>query len=445
VSRLHLSTLVAGLLAAGLSPAPAQAEPPAPGSPEAKPAAPAAASQNQSAPAAPQAPSPAETRDREVQELKRIIDDLRKRVDELEKRPTPPAPPVTPPTPPDPQTPPPDLPPPSPPPIGAGATQLPNISAIGNIQFRAGDSGFIPNRGRFNFNEFELAFQDAVTPKLRYDVFLAAAKEEDFVVGLEEGFLTASALAKGLSARAGRIRTPFGKFNRLHPHQWRHITQPTVISAYLGPEGLLTDGAVAEYRLPFRKLFAQFELGRWETSSEAEDGFGFAGGGTGGWSGRLWLGKEVGRDRELELGFSRYMGRGQVDGFGRKSQAVNGFDLTYRTYPDAYRRLFLTLEMLLHETDGIRNDTKRSLGGFATAAYRWNRYWEAGVRGDYAKFPFPLKGREIAGSLFVTKYLTEQTSLRVEYRHADSTGFGNTNGIFFQVLFGSGPHAHPLQ
>lgn len=163
--------------------------------------------------AAPQAPQPVpakDTRDEEIQLLKKQLADIQRRLEELEKakdqKPETPAPTPEP-------TPAPEAP-------KASATLLPNISVVGNIIFRGGDRSTIEGRGRTNFEEFELAFQDDFAPGLRYDAFLSAAKGEDWKLGLEEGYVTATRLAQGLSARVGRIRTPVGKFNTLHPHSW---------------------------------------------------------------------------------------------------------------------------------------------------------------------------------------------------------------------------------
>jgi hypothetical protein len=191
-------------------------------------------------------------------------------------------------------------------------------------------------------------------------------------------------------------------------------------------------------------------LGAWQTASEAEDGLGFGAGEMGAYSARVWLGKELGRDRELELGVSRYQGNGDVEvppGSGtvlRRKRSLTGVDLTYRSYPSAFRRLILTAELLNHQTR-LPGGTSNSLGGFAYAAYRWNKYWEGGIRADYTRFPFPLDSYDWGGSLFLTKYLTEQTSLRLEYQYTRSPLLGTGNGIYFQILFGSGPHVHQLQ
>ncbi len=362
-------------------------------------------------------------------------------MEDLEKKPEPqPVPPPVP-TPTDPG-------PTAPPGVGrgGGATLIPNIRVIGNLTLGGGDTRRVPNRGRFNFNELEIAFQDAVAPKLRYDIFLAAAKEEGWSVGLEEGFLTAAAIYPGLSARLGRIRTPIGRFNPQHPHQWPFITQPSVQGALFGPEGLVSDGAVLEYVLPVRGLFARAELGAWQTTSEAEDGLGFGAGENGAYSGRLRLGKALTRDQELELGFSRYQGNGEVRN-GNRKRSLTGLDLTYRAYGQGYRRLVLSAELLNHQTRYL-GQGKNAMGGFAYGTYRWDRYWEAGARVDYTRFPYQgigSGGYDWGASLFMTKYITEQTSLRLEYQHTRSPQLGSGNGIFFQILFGSGPHAHNLQ
>jgi hypothetical protein len=455
MTRLNPALLAAGIAALGLAAAPARAADPSPPPPkksrkakkDVRPS--AGATPAAAAPAAVPAAEPAgaeDPRDQQIRELREIVDQLRKRVDDLEKRPGTPAPETPPGTPPETPAPEPQPATETPPaaPQGGGATFLPNISAIGNVVLGVGDTKRVPNRGRFNFTEFELAFQDAVSPKLRYDVFLAAAKEEGWGVGLEEGFVTATAISPGLNARLGRIRTPFGKFNALHPHSWPFVTQPSAVTAFLGPEGLNADGAVAEYTFPTKGFFLRGELGAWQTASEAEDGLGFGGGDLGAYSGRLWIGPDLGRDRELELGISRYQGRGDTDAFGRRRKDLTGVDLTYRAYPGGYKRLLASAEVFNHRTSLPGPDANR-LGGFAYLTYRPSQFWEWGVRGDYTKFPYPVKGYDWGGSLWLTRRLTEQTSLRLEYQYTRSPLLGTGNGLYFQLLFGSGPHTHSLQ
>jgi hypothetical protein len=377
-------------------------------------------------------------RDQKIDDLTRVIEELRKRVEELEKRPAA-APAPTPAPAPEP------APGGVPAPTGGGATLLPNISALGNVIFRGGDTKGTEGRGRFNLQEVEFAFQDRVAPNLRADFFLSAEKEEDWTAAIEEGYLTYSNILgiAGLSTRFGKLRTPFGKLNPTHPHTWRFIDQPSVITAFLGPDGLNSDGAVLQYLLPIKGVFANLEIGRWQTTSPTEDGRGFGGDGNDAWSGRLWLGKEIGRDRELEIGYSRYQGTGTPEGFpGETRLAINGVDLTYRAFPSAYRRLLIQAEGIQHQTTG---GGKTRYGGYLNAALQLNQFYEIGARGDYTRFPFPVAGHESAVSAYLTRYLTEQTSIRLQLRHGTRPDDGTFNEAFLQFLFGFGPHSHLLQ
>ena len=72
-------------------------------------------------------------------------------------------------------------------------------------------------------------------------------------------------------------------------------------------------------------------------------------------------------------------------------------------------------------------------GGYLDLAYRPNRYYEGGVRGDSTRLPFPQDGQESAISAYVTRFLTEQTSLRLQVRHVklpDNVYFYSRNLIF---------------
>jgi hypothetical protein len=397
------------------------------------------------APPAPAAGEPAEpSADERIRELEEQVRRLLERIEQLEKN-QPAAPPAEPPAPTEPAPTEPAPAEPAPAPAPGGATLLPNISGIGNFKFSAGDTKGTEGRGKFRLSEFEFGFQDRVAPNMRVDAFLAAAQEEGWEAGLEEAYLTWTTPLgmKNLSARIGRQRTLFGKLNPQHPHTWLHVTQPPVVGAFLGPEGLNSDGILLQYLLPLGGNFLNLELGRWETASEAEDGLGFAGGEQGAYSGRLWFGREIGRDRELEIGLSHYMGRGDVEGLDRQRLAVTGLDFTYRNYPSAYQRLLLQGELFQHSTGGFSK--RRRHGGYLTLAKRFNRYYEAGLRGDYTRYPYPTPGHESGGSLFLTRFLTEATALRLELRHGSRPEDGTYNEAWLQILTGFGPHSHNIQ
>jgi len=148
-------------------------------------------------------------------------------------------------------------------------------------------------------------------------------------------------------------------------------------------------------------------------------------------------------DQELELGLSTYLGRGEVTGDGRQDLYVSGLDFTYRNFPSAYQRLLLQGE-LIRPTTGNFGDHAR-IGGYLTLAKRFSQYFEAGLRGDYTHYPYPTSGHESAASLFLTRFVTEQTALRLELRHGARPVDGGYNELWLQLLTGFGPHSHNLQ
>jgi hypothetical protein len=480
VKPLSSIALAAGLIAPALLAGAARADQPAAQPPQAgQPAragdAKGPASQS-TGPAGPDAKPAEDPRDRKIRELEQIIADLAKRVSELERHPAapagsvqlkqpnpqPPAPvpppgepmPVPPPGEPGPQpVPPGEGPQPVPPgevpagPAGASATLIPNLSVIGRVEFRAGVKPIVENRGHLGMAELEIALQDAVAPAMRYDIFLTAERDDEFRLGIEEAYMTASRLGPGLTGRAGIMRVPFGRFNPTHAHTWFFITEPSVIRAFLGPDGLRADGGVLEkqFHIPLKDVFARAELGGWRTTSETEDRYGFTGGKGGAASGRLWFGKAITKDKDIEVGFSRFQGRGPVNGFGRKMLAIDGMDVVYRSYPSAEKRIWLQGEALVHETWLNDDSLKARFGMFFFGAYKWSQFWEFGGRFDWTQYPFGFSGSETAGSLWLTKFITEQTSLRVQYTHAVSPEVHSNDEFFLQLLFGSGPHSHNIQ
>ena len=433
------SNTVSPIAASVLAPAQSPSQPAAGG--QAAPAAPAPAVAALAADAAePAVPATPEER---IKALEERVQQLLDRIDQLEKKQAPPAPEAPAPPPEAPTEP--TAPTETPPAPTGGATLLPNISAIGNFKFAGSDSKGTAGRGKFRLAEFEIGLQDRVAPNLRLDAFLSSEQAEGWRYGVEEAYLTwTNPLGvKSLSTRIGKQRTPFGKLNPQHPHTWLYVTQPSVITALLGPDGLNSDGILGQYLVPIGGNFLNLELGRWETASQAEDGLGFAGGQKGAYSGRLWFGKEVGRDRELELGLSHYNGSGDVQGIGHTRLQINGLDFTFRSYPAAYQRLLLQGELIQHSTGGFNAHPR--VGGYLTLAKRFNQYYEGGLRGDYTRYPYPTPGHESAASLFLTRFITEQTAVRLELRHGARPEDGGFNEAWLQILTGFGPHSHNLQ
>ncbi|HSN93091.1 MAG TPA: hypothetical protein VLS93_17805, partial [Anaeromyxobacteraceae bacterium] len=143
----------------------------------------------------------------------------------------------------------------SPPQAGAGPFArlllLPDLSAVGSfaLAWNGWDVGALsprdgpyapsPDEPAFLFEEVELAIQAAVDPYARADLFVALGPDG---AAVEEAFLTTLGLPAGLQLRAGRIRSPFGRANPLHPHARDFLDAPLATERLLAPEALVGTG-----------------------------------------------------------------------------------------------------------------------------------------------------------------------------------------------------------
>ena len=165
-----------------------------------------------------------------------------------------------------------DPPPPPPPPGGqqpaaptqpqpaAGSSKAfnPDISVIGNFIAAAGKNEVSPSPP-FQLSEVEVAFQAVVDAYARADFFLAFGPDE---IGVEEGYITFTALPWNLLAKAGRMRAPFGKVNALHTHALPSADRPLVSSNLVGgEEGFADDGMSISHLVNNPHLFLELTEG----------------------------------------------------------------------------------------------------------------------------------------------------------------------------------------
>ncbi len=385
-----------------------------------------------SAPTAPAAPSVT------IEDLQRQIEQLREEIAKLkasrQNAPAPAEAPVPSEAPAPEETP---APAPAPAP-GGGATFLPDISAIGNVVGRFSNKPE-PDRNKLLLDELEIGIQSNPYPKMHVDAFLSA-EQPGFQLELEEGILTLQQLGNTpFSAKLGKMRTPFGKLNPRHPHQWPFVDQPAVMTAFLGEDGLNTNGADLLYLLPTgSKLFANLEVGRWDVSSDSP----FSNTLT---TSRLWTSKALGDLAEAELGASYAIGREAPDGIGRRNPLhLMGVDFTYRSWPDVYKRWLLMAEWM-RQTRSLADGSGSAQGYYGLLEYQLNRYWKAGLRYDWTQFPFPSTDTANGISAILTNQLSEGTFLRLQLTHGKDAEFGNINRALLQFVYGIGPHTHPLQ
>jgi hypothetical protein len=313
----------------------------------------------------------------------------------------------------------------------------PDISAIGNIVNQTLLENKIKNE--FFIKEFEFAFQGYLYPSIRADIFLTAhgpkfgANHEHGVEGnhigldLEEAYVSLLNIWGGFSGKIGRKYIEFGKFNPLHAEQWLYVDPPKVIQNMFGTENLIGDGGQIEFLFPLPFLlriqggiFRNFE-GPFQDvfySSRAFSSFGIS---------------------EFELSF----GTSYVGGKTEKEFAnFIGGDITL-DYIKGYTKLTFILEPILAVNE------KSKFAGFYSSLFYSTRRFQAGFRIDGAE---PHKETEeehtenkisFGISPIFAFLLTETTKIRFQYSFFPSEKPKHT--IFFQLIFGLGPHSHVLQ
>lgn len=129
---------------------------------------------------------------------------------------------------------------------GSGPTNprlLPDISVVGDLGFDLSRRSTQEDGRRFTVREIEVAFQAAVDPYFRGDVFVGYSDLEG--VSIEQAYLTATALPWQVEGRLGRFIMPFGKQNLTHRHDLHTIDYPYVLQRFLGEEGLKGTGLYA--------------------------------------------------------------------------------------------------------------------------------------------------------------------------------------------------------
>jgi hypothetical protein len=289
---------------------------------------------------------------------------------------------------------------------------------------------------------------------------------EDARVGIEEIYASiVRGLPLDLNIRFGKYRVEYGKFNRLHPHQWPFATQPLPQVAFLGEEGLNDLGISVSVLLPTGDLYTALTAdilsgepvgeaaGIEDTTDRAPYYSATA---------RLMGFLPIGDDSDLELGLSGYTG--VHDPYNKDRFLYLNVDFKFKYRPSSYTSLTLQGEYL-HNTRKARQNTDleryldpagnpdrvtiNSSGFFVFANFQWSRIYTIGARYDWTQTPYSTNETAQAISGFLGYYPVEETlGLRVHYQFTRTQMGSNTQSVNFvglQVLFSLGAHkAHPF-
>jgi len=323
------------------------------------------------------------------------------------------------------------------------AAELPDISVVGNIIGIDGNDKNEDDLERIVVQEAEIALQGYLYPGIRADVIAAYDRHEGtYEAELEEAYVSfLETPVPDLSVRVGKKLTDFGKINPQHPHHWHYVDRPAVLESYFGGHGLTGQGANLSYLLP-APFFAQLDCGIWDIDSSSHShGGNILGLAEEMQTARLWASHELSENQELEWGLSGVKGYGaHVDDHTDKVE-IGGVDVTYRHLGTGYERWILQSEFLFLDREIPAGELER-FGFYSFVNYRWDKNWDMGARYDYYESPFPGDATEAFLSGILTVSLTETTKLRLQYRRNLED---DCDAVFLQVLFGIGPHSHPLE
>lgn len=333
----------------------------------------------------------------------------------------------------------------------------PEISVTGDIVggLRAPDGGdsetsAIPR-------EFEFSFQAALDPYTRTKVFVSHEQEleiaglEDVLGGeegeegeegghggvhLEEAYVYWVGLPGAIGLKAGKFRQEVGLYNRWHTHALFEVERPLATVALFGDDGLIQTGA--SLTLPSFTVGPATQTAWFEAT--AADNKLFDGGSGFSYLGRLQSFFDVGAASYLQIGANGLLGG---DDDASLDSRLLGLDVLFRWAPPGrslYRELTLKGEWYWAERDfGDLEETGK--GGYAQAAFRFDRRWIAGFRADY------LDNFAAEGSVFqlvpsVTWWQSEWLRLRLQYNYLKPEGSGGNHSLLFQTVWAVGPHKH---
>ncbi len=337
----------------------------------------------------------------------------------------------------------------------AGSSLLnPNISVIGWFQAEAGDRTDLEGSQAFALREAELGFQAAVDPYSRADFFIAVSPEEG--IDLEEGYLTLLTLPAGLSAKLGKFRNSFGKFNRTHPPETPFGDRPLAAERFLGEEGLSGMGGSVSWLIP-NPLHVYLNLdGEVTNTPERVEAPAFD----------AYRGKDLLYTTRLSTFFDMgettnlTLGGSYANGSNGSAQAESlspvealrtqlyGADVTFRWKNPRraiYRSLLVQAEFMERAAEQLSGPFTVSRGAFAYFDYQFVRRWHLGARYDWSESLEITDAHATGGLGFVTFTPSEFSLLSLQGSRHDLEDGSHETRYLFKTTFNIGPHgAHPF-
>jgi hypothetical protein len=331
---------------------------------------------------------------------------------------------------------------PEPVPQGGGAPASskvfnPDMAVVGNMLGAAG-TNHVENSPALELDEAEASFQAVVDPYARGDFFVSFGPDGAEV---EEGFITFTALPGGLLAKAGKIRSAFGKVNTMHTHVLPWTDRPLVTRNLVGGDEGISDAGLSVSKLLVNPLFfleATGEVLRGESGVFLGNERSHVS-----YTGRLRGYRDLTEGTNLDLGTSFAWGHTDLAPDDDATRRLIGVDATFRWRPlrRAIYRRFVGRTELIWNQDHLTTGNTTAFGMYASGEYQFAQRWFAGLRYDHSDRPLAAGPADKGGALTVTFWPSEFSQVRGQYRHTRYGQEGESaNEFLFQFLFSIGAH-----
>jgi len=328
---------------------------------------------------------------------------------------------------------------------GAGGSSSkalnPDISVTGDFIGVAGHNP-VQYSPSLQMHESEVGLQAILDPYARGDFFLSFGENG---VNLEEGYITFTALPAGLVARAGKMRTAFGKVNTLHNHALTWADRPLVTNNLAGGEDGISDAGLSVQRILPAPKGIFLELTGQLFRGDSADVFTASAKNDVSAVGHLRTYKDLSESTNLDLGFS--YARGHNDLGSNFLTRLYGVDSTVRWKPlrrSIYHSFVLRSEFIWSQRQQLPFE-QRAFGLYTSVDYQLGRRWFVGGRYDRSGRNRLANTTDTGGSIVLTYWPSEFSLVRGQYRFTRYAGNIDTHELLMQVLFSLGAHgAHPF-
>jgi hypothetical protein len=310
----------------------------------------------------------------------------------------------------------------------------PAVTVFGNFTGRLDSDGVVNEEGdaiddRFNLREIELDFRAAIDAWADGVLMVALESESpgEYEIGIEEGYATLKRLPGleaaplGLRLTAGRFRPEFGRMNQVHTHDLPQTTRPRSLVTFLGEEGFVENGILAEAYIPTpgdnNSLAASMAVlnGGSIAVGEDNDGENLA------FNGHLEWFWDLAPGHDLELGSSIWSGKS--DAAGDLDSRLYGADFTYKWKPyrqGEWRSFLLSGELYVADLDEVGGGSSTPMGYYLWTQYQINGNNYVGVRYDFAEQLDDEDAETDSYAAFWSYYTTEFLRLRIGYEYSES-------------------------